>query len=611
MVDSGLEATADSVSRRRILEGLGVATVGALAGCSGDGGSSSGGGDGGGGEEGTEPASAGSAGERVPTLEIEYWSDMGSYTQVFEGTIPGIKNNLEEHLGLKVEPIPVAFTTQINNAFQDKRTHHIGYWTHSLSPDRLDPFEFTWRFNATWAGANGSGNPANYANCKHSIAAKKQAEASTESEREKFVNKAFSQMSKDVGSIPIAQILRFGAYDTNTVKAKSLGETGLQPTGYRSLINSSTSADAINANTNPVTAETRTHLSINSTQSLALWNHLFYSTLTEYNENFELENVLAKDYEVRDDGTTFEVQLREDMQFHNGNEITAEDVKWTFEFIAENASEYPKAGEPPYESIEAPDKKTVIFHTTESFLPLITRIWPRWGILPKDVWQEAGAEENPRNVDLDPIVGSGPYQITNFSQGQIIQAEPHDGHPVFEPSDPINLNIFQDAQSAFRAFKNKEINVFLSAPAGIANQIRDTIDRAEVVPTNGFLPYVLYPQNSFGPAMHREFRMAVSQAIDRNAANQTALYGDSEPLLYSSAVTPNHPWYAGDDNLTKIAESASSNPEAAKAALKEQGWSWDDEGNLRYPKDIDLEPRWPKGSEPAEHPDKFPCVEDL
>ncbi len=610
MTDSASVASTNSVSRRRILEGLGVATAVSLAGCSGDTDEDPGGDENDGEMDGTETAEAGSAGERVPTVEIEYWSDMGSYTQVFEGSIPGIKNNLEEHLGISVETIPVAFTTQINNNFQDKRTHHISYWTHSLSPDRLDPFEFTWRFNATWAGANGSGNPPNYANCDHSLAAKAQAEAATEAEREEAVNAAFSQMSEDIGSIPIAQILRFGAYDTNEVDAQSLGSTGLQPTGYRSLINSSTSADAINTNTNPVTAETRTHLTINSTQSLALWNHLFYSTLTEYNENYELENLLAEDYEVSDNGTTFEVTLR-DGTFHNGDPITAEDVKWTFEFISENASEYPKASTPPYESIEVVDEKTVVFNTERSFLPLITRIWPRWGVMPKDVWQDAGAEESPRNVDLDPIVGSGPYQITNFEQGQIIQAEPHDGHPVFSPSDPINLNIFQDAQSAFRAFRNEEINVFLSAPAGIANEIRESIDRAEVVPTNGFLPYVLYPQMSFGPAMFREFRHAVSQAIDRNAANQTALYGDSETLLYSSAVTPNHPWYAGDENLTQIADTEQSNPEKARSVLEDAGWSFDDDGRLRYPEDIDLTPMWPEGSEPAEQPDDFPCVEEL
>lgn len=604
MVDSDKSMGTDAVSRRRILEGLGVATAGALAGCTGD---DSGGG---GGEDG-DGGSGASAGERVPTIELEYWSDMGSYTQVFEGTLPGITNNIEEHLGLTVETIPVAFTTQISNAFDDKRTHHIGYWTHSLSPDRLDPFEFTWRFNATWAGNNGQGNPANYAECDHSVPAKRASSATSEAERRELVNEAFSQMSEDIGSIPVAQILRFGAYDSDTVEANSLGSTGLQPTGYRSIINSETSADAINTNTNPVTAETKTHLAINSTQSLALWNHLFYSTLLEYNENYELENVLAEDYEVRDDGTTFEVSLREDMQFHNGNEITAEDVKWTFEFISDNSSEYPKASETPYESIDVVDEKTVVFNTSRSFLPLITQIWPKWGVMPKDVWQSSGAEENPRNVDLDPIVGSGPYKITNFQQGQIIQAEPHDGHPTATPGSPINLNVFQDAQSAFRAFENKEINLFLSAPVGIANEIRDEMDNAEVVPTNGFLPYVFYPQQGHGPFMHRELRMAWSQAIDRNAANQTALYGDSEPLLHSSAVTPNHPWYAGDENLTQIAETASSNPEVARSALTDAGYSFDGDGNLRYPEDIDLEPRWPQGSEPAAQSDAFPCMDEL
>lgn len=615
MLDGASESGSDSTSRRQMLRGLGIATAAAMAGCTGDGGGGDGDGGGGGGNgesSGTGSADVGEAGERVPTLEIEYWSDMGSYTQVFEASIPGIEKDLEENLGLEVEAIPVAFTTQINNNFQDKRTNHFSYWTHSLSPDRLDPYEFCWRYNLTWAGANGSGNPSNYADCDHSVAALEQATATTPEQREQAVVESQSAMSEDIGTIPLAQILRFGAYDTENVEAAGLGSTGLQPTGYRALIESSSTSDQpLKANINPVTAETKTHLVINSSGSLALWNHLIYSTLMEYNEDYELEPVLAaSEPEVANDGRDITFELR-DATFHDGEPITAEDVKWTYNFIADNASNYPKASSPPYDSIEVVDEKTVTFRMQEPFLPLISRVLPRWGVLPKHIWEEGGASDNPRNVELDPIVGSGPYKVDNFQQGTTIQTTPHDGHPVHEPENDLYMSVYQDSQSAFRGFRNREINMFLRAPATIGNQIREDLDFAEVVNTNGFLPYLLYPQYSFGPGKFREMRHAVSQAIDRRALNQTALYGDSETLLHSTPFTPTHPSYPGKENLTKIADSETANPETAKQILRDEGWSFDDNGRLRYPEDVDLEPRWSQGDEPVDYPDQFPCADQL
>jgi len=611
MADSHRQ-TQDAVSRRRYIEGLALASAVGVAGCSGGSGGSGGSGDGGSGG-GTETAATGAAGERVPTFEIEYWSDMGSYTRVFEASIPGIVNNLEEGIGLSVESIPVAFTTQINNCFQDKRTHHMSYWTHSLSPDRLDPFEFCHRFRAGWAGNNGSGNPPNYANCTHSEAATAQAEATSEEERREAVANAHAQMSEDLGSIPLATILRFGAYNSNQIEPSSLGSTGLLQTGYRAVIESSPTGDnAKIANVNPVMTETKTHLVINSTGSLALWNHVIYSTLLEYNEDYELENVLAEDYTVENDGQTITFDLQPDMTFHNGEEITASDVKFTYEFIAENASEYPKGSSPPYDSIEVIDEKTVQFNMEESFLPLITRIIPRWGVMPESQWTDLNASENPRNVfgDENPI-GSGPYQIETFNQGSFIELSPHDGHPVLEGQGDLTLQVFQDAQSAFRSFSNEEINMALRMPAGIADELRNAVDFAEVVNTDGFLPYVMYPQYSWGPAKFEEFRHAFSQAIDRNAMNQTALFGDSTPMLYSSAVAPSHPWYTGQDNLRQQADSESANPERARQILQDAGWTFDDDGRLRYPEDADLSPRWPQGDEPADYPDQFPCAAEF
>src|SRR5690625_43372 len=58
---------------------------------------------------------------------------------------------------------------------------------------------------------------------------------------------------------------------------------------------------------------------------------LFQSTLLTYDENFEVENDLATDYQVSDNGLEYVVNIREDVTFSDHTPLTAKDVVFTFE----------------------------------------------------------------------------------------------------------------------------------------------------------------------------------------------------------------------------------------------------------------------------------------
>ena len=47
------------------------------------------------------------------------------------------------------------------------------------------------------------------------------------------------------------------------------------------------------------------------------------------------------------------------------------------------------------------------------------------------------------------------------------------------------------------------------------------------------------------------------------------------------------------------------------AEFGNEGWGWDDDGNLRYPADKDLTPQWPQGESPMDYPEEWPCVETI
>ena len=551
------------------------------------------------------PAAAGSAGERVPTIDLEYWTG----TTVQENSVVGFKNDLRD-VGIELNPKAVSFSTQVQHNFEDKRNLHIAYWTHGMSPSRLDAFEFTWRFNAKWAGANGFANPNNYASCEHSTAANDARTASGPEARQEAVTRAHAKMSNDIGTIPLCKRINYGAYRTDQVNVDGLGKAAIAAGSVYSLIKSESKGNVpLVFNVGGTSVETKVHPANDSDSVLAQYNNLIYSPLVGYNEDWELTNMLAEEYEVSDDGTTYTFSLR-DATFHNGDPITAEDVQFTYNFIGDNAQSFPKASSPPYESIEIIDEKTVAFNLETPFPALVGRVLPFWGVLPKDVWIEGGAEDDPTGVDLNPIVGSGPYEVQQWNQGESIFMTPHDGHPLYEPESELVLRAFSDDQTPFRAFQEGEINMLQIGPPAIAQEIRQSMDNAEVTVMGGFQTTIMYPQMTFGPMMFREFREAFSRGMDRQNMNQAVLNGDSEPVLHSDPWSDAHPWYPGEEALTQIAEPQ-ANAERAREILSEEGWSWDDEDRLRYPEDADLSPEWPQGAEPADYPDRFPCIEEI
>lgn len=155
----------NQVSRRRLIQAMGMSTAASLAGCVGgeDDGNEPTDSTPDGDPEDTEPTDDDPApselGERVPEpLLVEYWSG-ASATEIVEDFGPIMVERFQDVLGIEVEYVPVEFSTQLSNVTQDRRTHHVTQMWYSSTPTRLDPHPITRRFSIDWAGGNGRINP--------------------------------------------------------------------------------------------------------------------------------------------------------------------------------------------------------------------------------------------------------------------------------------------------------------------------------------------------------------------------------------------------------------------------------------------------------------------
>jgi len=595
-------------SRRRYLGSIAVALSVTAAGCNDGGDGDSGDGGGGDGEStGGDGGDGGSAGgEMVPTILVDYVSDLPGLTEMSERMVPQLESAMGE-IGLEMETNPRTFSAWLDSIYQDQRRCHFSVFNYANNPDRLDPDEFTFNYAAEWAGANGLPNQSNYANCDLQSLAEEQRLATDPETRRDLIYEAHSIHSEDVMTVPLTVNASFGAYNSDRVDPGPLGPSGVANTATHTLIQTSASDGEVRANTTPATVETSVHLRFSGPTPLVPWSTIVYSPLFGYDEDYNFINILADYSAVSDDGLEVEIGLK-DATFHNGEPVTAEDVQWTFNYLNANSDVFPRFPDLPIDSIDTPDESTVVISLSERFAPLLTRVMPEWGILPKDHFVANGAEDDPANFTLDSVVGSGPYSIDNYSQGQSILLSPHDGHPLYSPDSDLALIAYDDSQGAARAFENGDINWLQTINAGLAEQVEQGVPAASIEVTESPSNLVLWPQYSWGPTKHRPVRMAVSQAINREQINQTVALGRSSPVLHSTNMSPTHPFFPGEENLTKCAESPAANVETALSVLEDAGFTIDDSGNLRYPADADLSPRWAEGEAPADLPDEFPCL---
>lgn len=586
----------NGIDRRRVLQAIGAATAAGLAGRGGatrQETTTEGGGGGGG------------LGERVPTLTFQYWSDQGPPTVLFEETISNIQSVASE-LGIQIETQPMTTAQGITAVSDDVRDFHVAVNSHGPDPGRLDPNNLLQSYSIDRAGSNGEYNPSNYANTQFSNLADQQESIGVPQERRQVVGEAMSIYSEDLPFIPTIERPTTAAINTDMVQSIEAGGAGLSAVNWSALVESGaqtqSGTDTILGNLPGEFLTSSFYPTVGDTDSLGLYTQLTHSPLMLYNSNYERVPVLAEGLgQVSDDGTAVTFNLR-DATFHNGDPVTPEDVKWTYEFLAAQYHEgnYQWTALPEELTVEVVDDSTVRFVTPEPSPTLVTAQLPTFGVLPRDPYVEAGIEENPTDFE-DPMIGAGPYRITQYNNQENIALEPHDGNPQFEVQSPMILQIYDSVSAVRRAFENGELSIAVTLTPDAGRQISNRMgDTTQIVNGAAFLPFGMMPQMSYAPGMFREFRQALSYAVDRQGLNDTYAFGESEEVTYCTFNSQQHPWY-DEQYLTQVG-GETRNVEAARQALSEAGWGWDDQGRLHYPPDANLE-AWPEGETP--NPENF------
>ena len=291
---------------------------------------------------------------------------------------------------------------------------------------------------------------------------------------------------------------------------------------------------------------------------------LIQSTLTVTNTDLTIGYDLATGYSVSEDGLTWTVTIREDAYFTDGEQLTAEDVAFTYNTVKASSSVNDFT---MLDYAEATDDATVVFHMTRPF-----SIWPYTmavvGIVPEHAYYSATYGANP--------IGSGRYMLEQWDRGQqfILTANPdYYGEP---PRMQRVVILFMEEDAAFLAAQAGQVDVAYTS-ATYSNETVEGYSLASYasVDNRGInLPAVPAGTDSEGRAVGNDFtadvlvRRAINIGIDRQEMIDNVLNGYGTPAY---SICDQLPWY-------NEAAEVEYDPEAAAALLDEAGWTMGEDG---------------------------------
>lgn len=251
---------------------------------------------------------------------------------------------------------------------------------------------------------------------------------------------------------------------------------------------------------------------------------------------------LAESFE-QIDPTTYEVKLRKGVKFHSGDELTAEDIKFTFDRLTKDKAMDGQTSPRkdllgPLKDTEVVDKYTVRFKLSDPW-PVFRRMMPAQEVVQKKFTEAAGPDGLSGKVNC-----TGPFKLTEWRRGTSIIMEKfndyYGGAPAIPPAGPARVDrvIFQiipENASRVAALLAGQVDIINEVPISSIAQIERS-GRAKVLRANGTRTFFIALNVTRPPFNDARVRQAANHAIDKKVLIDKLLGGTATPV--SGVLSP-------------------------------------------------------------------------
>jgi peptide/nickel transport system substrate-binding protein len=294
-----------------------------------------------------------------------------------------------------------------------------------------------------------------------------------------------------------------------------------------------------------------------------------------------IPNLVVK-WELAPDGLSMPVELRDDVAFHNGDKLTAEDFRYTFfERIkaghkVDTANSWRKVADI---EVVSPAKAVMKFSSPAPTAPQWLAFLGSY-VVPKAYMEKVGVD-----AFRDKPVGSGPYRLVEYQLNSRIVLERNDRYWGRKPAlRRVTFDIVKDPSARVAAVQSGQLDLTINIPVReVARLQHEPGLAAETAPITRVI--LLQVRNDLGFA-DANVRLAAHHAIDKDALSKAFYGGAAVPL--SVPATPGTAAYLEDYRFAY-------DPAQAKALLAKSGYGPDKPAKIgfaatngHFPSDYDI-----------------------
>ena len=309
---------------------------------------------------------------------------------------------------------------------------------------------------------------------------------------------------------------------------------------------------------------------------------LLFDGLLNYNakDGSLIPSLAASLPQQSSDGLKYTFKLRSGLKFSDGQPLTSDDVKFTYQLAYDpqyKDFKSPRRGDLSkyIASIDTPDQQTVVITTTQVFAPFLAN-HGLYGILPKHVLGTmSGADLNTASFNSGPTVTNGAFKFVSWEKGQQVTMARNDNYwagPAY--LDQWIYKVLPDSVAVTNQLKTGEIDIGPIDPGQYdALTGVDSVARFEFpVPTFTFYAYQLDPNKPAGPLFQdKQVRQALLYALDRASIVKAIFFNHG---VVANSVEPPTSWAYKDKPQVLIGYDKAK----AESMLDAAGWAKGSDG---------------------------------
>ena len=318
-----------------------------------------------------------------------------------------------------------------------------------------------------------------------------------------------------------------------------------------------------------------------------------YDGLFDASPQLEIVPALATNADVVDD-TTVEMDLREGVEWHDGESFGPDDVKFSVEMYKENNAPQQGAFVRTIDNVEILSESgggRVRFNLTEPDAAFLTQRVVRSAIMPKHRWEDV---DSPAQHNPDNPVGTGPFSFVNWEQGSELRLEKHEnnwmwdddirqellGDEYFVAGDGIDEMVHVNVGNVSTLIGAMQSGDIDAIGTTVSNQQANRAANASGVEKQtspNYVPTDVHLSHLVPLFRDKTFRVALSHAFDKEGFVQNTLGGRGEAIQGQNLITPLLTPFHGET------EPYEYDVERARQLLRQGGYTFDSNDMLVWP----------------------------